>query len=144
MAAASAAATLRCSCRHHERSRRCLRRIATPPAEGRLLDSSMCSQRKNNCLAAEGLGAGMGQDQDTSRNGCEGWILLMSNVGICHLSPPLVSQIQKLLGEEDTVRRQVRCSGKIPQKESAPAMPGEPVALESSADGSLPPMQAFR
>ena len=46
VAAASAAATLRCLCRHHEGSRRCLLRIATPPAEGRLLDSSMCSQRK--------------------------------------------------------------------------------------------------
>ena len=46
VAAASAAATLRCSCRHHERSRRCLRRIATPPAEIRLLASITESPQK--------------------------------------------------------------------------------------------------
>ena len=34
------------------------------------------------------------------------------NVGICSLCPP-VSQIQKLPGEERTVRRQVSCSCKI-------------------------------
>ena len=36
--------TVCCSCRHHERSRRSRRRLATPPAEGRTLDSAIISQ----------------------------------------------------------------------------------------------------
>ncbi len=39
VAAARAMRTVCCSCRHHERSRRPRRRLATPPAEGRTLDS---------------------------------------------------------------------------------------------------------
>ena len=51
--------------------------------------------------------------------GCEGVDIVGVNVGISSLCPPPVSQVQKLLGEERTVRRQASCRGKIPQKESA-------------------------
>ena len=44
VAAARAMRTVSCSCRHHERSRRSRRRLATPPAEGRTLDSAIISQ----------------------------------------------------------------------------------------------------
>ena len=69
----------------------------------------------------------MEQDLDTSRNaagyecrlGCKEKDIVDVNVGICSFCPPPVSQVLKLLGEERTVRQQVSCSGKIPQKESA-------------------------
>ena len=44
VAAARAMRTVCCSCRHHERSRRSRRRLATPPAEGRTLHSPINSQ----------------------------------------------------------------------------------------------------
>ena len=46
-------------------------------------------------------------------------VIVDVSAGICSLCPAPVSQGQKLLGEERTVRRQVGCSGKIPWKESA-------------------------
>ena len=82
--------------------------------------------------------------------GYKGKDIVDVNVGICPFCPPPVSQIQKLLGEERTMRRQVSRSSKIPQKENAlPStvplqMLREPVALKSSADRFPPPMQAFR
>ena len=44
VAATRAMRTVCCSCRHHERSRRSRRRRATPPQEGRPLDSSIRSR----------------------------------------------------------------------------------------------------
>ena len=44
VSATKAMRTVCCSCRHHERSRRSLRRRATPQAGGRRLDSSINSQ----------------------------------------------------------------------------------------------------
>ena len=49
---ASTAATVCCSCRNHERRRRCLRRFAAPSPStfrGRQLDSAMKSQRTTKC-----------------------------------------------------------------------------------------------
>ena len=56
--------------------------------------------------------------------GCKGKDIVDVNGGVCSLCPLPVSQIQKLLGEERTVKRQVGCSGNIPQKESALASIG--------------------
>ena len=69
VAAAKAMRTVCCSCRHHERSRRSRRRLATPPAEGRTLDSAIISQlnvgkKKNstvtNLVEPGGGGGGVG------------------------------------------------------------------------------------
>ena len=63
---------------------------------------------------------------------------------------PTVSQIQKLLGEEHTVRRRKLAAAARSSRRNAhlrlffSAMLREPVALECSADRSPPPMQAFR
>ena len=51
--------------------------------------------------------------------GCKGKDIVAVNVGICPFCSPFVSQIQRLLGAERAMRRQVSCSGKIPQKECA-------------------------
>ena len=64
--------------------------------------------------------------------GCEEADINDVDASVFPFCPPPVSQIQKLLRKERTVERQVSCSAKITQKESALASV-EPLQAEGAA-----------
>ena len=57
---------------------------------------------------------------DTSVDcGCQEVDVANVNAAVLSFGPPSVSQVQKLLGKECTVRQQISCSGEVPQEASA-------------------------
>ena len=51
--------------------------------------------------------------------GCEGVDIVDVNVVFCSFCPPPVSQVQKMLGGERTVRRETTCGGEVTQEVTA-------------------------